>query len=84
MFQKTILSLKFKFPCQKQQNVIGEKFKFQAQDSFLEYLFLEIWRFEQRIALSEKKPPLETIMINSKKIKKKKKSFYAIIFQKGF
>ena len=43
MFQKTILSLKFKF---------------QVQDSFLEYFFLEIWRFEKRIALSEKKPPL--------------------------
>ena len=43
IFQKTILSLKFKF---------------QVQDSFLEYIFLEIWRFEKHIALSEKKPPL--------------------------
>ena len=32
------------------------KFKFQVQDSFLEYL--EILRFEKRIALSENKPPL--------------------------
>ena len=43
IFQKTILSLKFKF---------------QVQDSFLKYIFLEIWRFEKHIALSEKKPPL--------------------------
>ena len=34
------------------------KFKFQVQDSFSEYFFLEIWRFGKRIALSEKKPPL--------------------------
>ena len=39
---------------------MGGKFKFQVQDSFLEHLFfLEIWRFEKRIALSEKKQPLE-------------------------
>ena len=37
---------------------MGGNFKFQAQDSFLEYFFLEIGRFEKRIALSEKKPPL--------------------------
>ena len=36
--------------------VIGGKFKFQVQDSFLEYFF---WRFEKQIALSEKKPPLK-------------------------
>ena len=38
--------------------MIGRKFKFQAQDSFLEYFF---WRFgdlKKRIALSEKKTPL--------------------------
>ena len=50
--QKTILNLKFKFPTKN--TVIGGKFKFQVQDSFLEYSFLEIWRFEKRIALSEK------------------------------
>ena len=44
IFQKTILNLKFEF---------------QVQDSFLEYIFLEIWRFEKHIALSEKKTPLE-------------------------
>ena len=44
IFQKTILSLKFKF------RVV-----------FLEYFFFEIWRFEKRIALSEKKPPLVCI-----------------------
>jgi hypothetical protein len=35
--------------------VIGGKFKFQVQDSDLEYIFLEIWRFEKHIELSEKK-----------------------------
>ena len=34
---------------------MGGNFKFQAQDSFLEYFF---GRFEKRISLSEKKPPL--------------------------
>ena len=33
-------------------------FKFQVQDSILEYFFWEIWRFEKRITLAEKKPPL--------------------------
>ena len=46
IFQKTILSLKFEF---------------QVHDSLLEYIFLEIWRFEKHIALSEKNPPLVII-----------------------
>ena len=33
-------------------------FRFQAQDSFLEYFLGVIGRFEKRISLSEKKPPL--------------------------
>ena len=37
---------------------MGGKFKFQAQDSFWEYFFWEIGRFEKRISLSEKKAPL--------------------------
>ena len=40
---------------------MGGDFKFQAQDSFLEYFFGEIGRFEKQIALSEKKPPLTLI-----------------------
>ena len=60
IFQKTILSLKFKFSANK-TTVIGGKFKFQAQDSFLEYFFSEIWRSEKQIALSEKKPSLEPV-----------------------
>ena len=36
---------------------MGGNFKFQVQDSFLEYFFFEIWRSIKRIALSEKKPP---------------------------
>ena len=34
---------------------IGPKQKFQVQDSFSEYFFLEIWRFGKRIAFSKKK-----------------------------
>ena len=34
---------------------MGGKFKFQLQDSDLEYLF---WQCEKHMALSEKKPPL--------------------------
>jgi hypothetical protein len=30
-----------------QYTVIGRKFKFEVQDSFLEYFFLEIWRFKK-------------------------------------
>ena len=38
--------------------MVNNKFKFQAQDSFLEYIFLKIWILKKRIALSEKKPTL--------------------------
>ena len=38
-----------------QNTVMGGNFKFQVQDSFSEYFLLEIWKFEKRIALSEKK-----------------------------
>ena len=41
---------------------MGGNFEFQVQDSFLEYVF-EIGRFEKRIALSEKKPPLQNSKI---------------------
>ena len=44
--------------------VIGGKFKFQVLDSDLEYIILEIWRFEKHIALSEKKPPLLSIKLS--------------------
>ena len=38
---------------------MGGNFKFQVQDSFLEYLFFkEIGRFEKRIPFPEKKLPL--------------------------
>ena len=37
---------------------VNNLFKFKAQDSFLEYFFWEIGRFEKRISLSEKKPSL--------------------------
>ena len=45
---------------------MGGNFKFQVQDTFLEYLFLEIWRFEKRIALSGKKPPLIRLLMSRK------------------
>ena len=48
IFQKTTLSLKFKF---------------LVQDSFLEYIFLEIWRFEKHIALSEKSHLYSTLKV---------------------
>ena len=35
------------------------------QDSFLEYFFFEIWRSEKRIALSEKKPLLIWLIIET-------------------
>jgi hypothetical protein len=38
---------------------MGGKFKFQVQDSDLEYLF---WQCKKYIALSEKKPPLEQLI----------------------
>ena len=47
----------FKSP-KKYSKKLSLKFKFQAQDSFLEYFFFEIWRSEKWIALSGKKPPL--------------------------
>ena len=59
-FQKTILNLRFKF---------------QAQDSFLEYLFFEIWRSEKHIALSEKKPPL-TFELTFSALKSNKFAFH--------
>ena len=46
-----------------QKAILNLKFKFQAQDSFLEYFF---WRFgdlKKRIALSEKKPTLACISL---------------------
>ena len=39
-------------------------FKFQVQDSDLEQFILEIWIFEKRIALSEKKPFLRSYCPN--------------------
>ena len=37
---------------------MGGNFKFQVEDSFLEFFFFEILRFEKRITLFEKKTPL--------------------------
>ena len=43
---------------------MGGNFKFQVQDSDLECVFFEIWRFEKRISLSEKKVPLRITPFN--------------------
>ena len=52
--------------------VIGSKFKFQAQDSFLEHFFWRFGDFEKWIEFSEKKPPLDGVgefyMIDIEKI----------------
>ena len=69
--QKTILILKFECCC---FTAIGGKFRFQVQDSFLEYFYFGVWRFEKHIPLSEKKPPsLKLIISNS-----------TILFRPGF
>ena len=48
---------------------MGGKFKFQVQDSDLEYLF---WRFDKHVALSEKKLPLTYTTLNLDRIEGKK------------
>ena len=47
---------------------MGGKFKFQVQDSDMEYIF---WRFDKHVAFSEKKLPLEGKYFNSSPILKK-------------
>ena len=42
-------------PLNKLFTDMGGNFKFQAQDSFLEYIFWEIGRFEKRMSPSEKR-----------------------------
>ena len=54
IFQIIILNLKFGIPAYKSKQLI--------QDSDLEWFFFEIWRFEKRISLSEKKPPLAEVV----------------------
>ena len=58
LFQKLSWAWNLKFPTIS----VNKLFKFQAQGSYLEY-FLEIWRFEKRIALSEKKSPLVEVRV---------------------
>ena len=41
---KTILNLKFKIPAQNSIMFMGGNFKFQVQDSFLEYFLFKNWR----------------------------------------
>ena len=57
IFQITILSLKFKFPANNSKVLLARNLNFKFRIVFRN-IFLEIWRFGKRIALSEKKPPL--------------------------
>ena len=52
---------------------MGGKFKFQVQDSDLEYLF---WRFDKRIALSEKKLPYRELQRVSLELSLGQDKFY--------
>ena len=54
IFQKTILSLKFKFPAKNSKQQI----QISSSGQFFGIFFFEIWKFEKQIALSKKKPPL--------------------------
>ena len=60
---------------------MGGKFKFQVQDSDLEYLFCQC---EKHMALSEKKPPLAALILAgffSECNEKSSQSPYCIIIQ---
>ena len=46
------------FPEHETNTVMGVNFKFKVQDSFLEYFWGEIGRFEKQTTLSEAKPTL--------------------------
>ena len=56
IFQKTILNLKSKIPAHNSiilwAGILNFRFRIVIWN-----IFLEIWRFEKRIVLSEKKPP---------------------------
>ena len=61
IFQKTILNLKFEIPAHNSIMLWARILNFKSRIVFW-ILFLEIWRFEKRIALSEKKPPLVCVV----------------------
>ena len=52
--------------------------QFQVQDSFFEYFFLEIARFEKRIALSEKKATFSKVIGKISKYKSSKDFTFAL------
>ena len=68
IFQKTILSLKFKFPANNTLLLLAGNLNFKLRIVFWNICF-EIWRSEKRIALSEKKPPLASKNWLNQKIK---------------
>ena len=58
IFQKNILSLKFKFPVNNSILQLAGNLNLKLWIVFWNIFILEIWRFEKRIAFSEKKPLL--------------------------
>ena len=58
IFQKTILSLKFKFPANYSILLLAGNLNFKFRIVFWNIFF---WRFKKRIVLSEKKPPLQVL-----------------------
>ena len=58
IFQKTILSLKFKFPANYSILLLGGNLNFKLRIVFWN-IFFEICWSKKHIALSEKKPPLD-------------------------
>ena len=57
--QKTILSLKFKFPTINTLLLLAGNIDFKFMMVFWNIFFLKIWRFEKQITLSERETPLE-------------------------
>ena len=72
IFRKTILSLKFKFPANNSKVFLAGSLNFKFSIVFWNIFF---WRFEKRIGLSEKEPPLGihlcSLLINILFIRKK-------------
>ena len=78
IFQKAILSFKFKFPANNSKLLLAGNLNFKLRIVFWNIFFwdLEIWK--NFIALSEKKPPLQkSDMANDERRKKKLRFTYA-------
>ena len=58
IFQKTILNLKFEFPANNSILQLAGNLNLKLRIVLWNIFILDIWRFEKRNTLSEKKPPL--------------------------